>query len=221
MMDSPLWVYLIGLLGMTLHGVRILVQWYQSEKAHRIVNPISYWVMSSIGAVVLYLYGWFRKDFSIIFGDSVVYYIYMWNLYMMGGYKKVPWIVIILQALFPVVIIGMMLNDYHAFVHGFLLNENIPPKLLAFGVMGQFVYEIRSVYQLVYSYRRNESVLPLGHWILSVIGSAMIISYGVIRHDWVLVIGQFAVVFSIRNIMLHFAYAREKRREARDKTDAD
>ena len=208
-MDSPVWVYLIGFLGMALYGVRILIQWYLSEKAHRIVNPASYWVMSSVGAVVLYIYGWLRQDFSIIFGESVGYYIYMWNLSMMGMYKKCPRIIIILQALFPAVILGLMLSDFHAFVDGFLHNDAMPPALLAFGMLGQFTYEIRSVYQLVYSYRKKESLLPLGHWVLAVIGSLMIISYGLIRHDWVLVIGQFAVVFSIRNIMLHFAYARK------------
>ena len=52
--------------------------------------------------------------------------------------------------------------------------------------------------------RRGESVLPLGHWLLAVAGSFMIIAYGLIRHDWVLVIGQFAVFFSIRNIMIYF-----------------
>ena len=75
-------------------------------------------------------------------------------------------------------------------------------------MLGQFIYEIRSVYQLIYSYRRGRSELPLGHWVLAVVGSLMIIAYGLIRHDWVLVIGQFAIVFSFRNIMLCLKSAR-------------
>ena len=31
-MDSPLWVYLLGLAGMGIYGSRILIQWYMSEK---------------------------------------------------------------------------------------------------------------------------------------------------------------------------------------------
>ena len=95
----------------------------------------------------------------------------------------------------------------------------MPLQLLLFGVLGQFTYEIRSVYQLVYSYRRKQSILPLGHWVLAVIGSLMIITYGVIRHDWVLVIGQFSVVFSIRNIMIHVAAEKRQRREEAERTD--
>ena len=210
-MDSPLWVYLLGLAGMALYGVRIVVQWYLSEKAHEVVSPGIYWVMSSIGAIVLYIYGWLRKDFSIIFGESIGYYIYMWNIAIMGLYKNTPRWVFVAQALFPVLIIGLMLRDLPAFTHDFLMNDKVPPGLLALGMLGQFTYEIRGVYQLVYSMKRKESILPLGHWILAVAGSLMIIAYGLIRHDWVLVIGQFAIVFSIRNIMISLASSKRKK----------
>ena len=211
-MDSPVWVYLLGLAGMGIYGSRIVVQWYMSERSHRVETPEIYWVMSSIGAVVLYIYGWLRKDFSIIFGESLSYYIYMWNMSIMGLYKRVPKVVIVIQALFPVVILALISHDMSSFVDSFLHNEDVPPKLLWFGIAGQFTYEIRSVYQLVYSMRRKESILPLGHWLLAVAGSVMIIAYGLIRHDWVLVIGQFAVFFSIRNIMIYFSYKRKQRK---------
>ena len=210
-MDSPVWVYLLGLAGMGIYGTRIVVQWYMSERSHRVETPEVYWVMSSIGAVVLYIYGWLRKDFSIIFGESLSYYIYMWNMSIMGLYKRVPKVVVVVQALFPLVILALISQDFGTFVDSFLYNEDVPPKLLWFGIAGQFTYEIRSVYQLVYSMRRKASVLPLGHWLLAVAGSVMIIAYGIIRHDWVLVIGQFAVVFSIRNIMIYFADKRRQR----------
>ena len=210
-MDSPIWVYLLGLCGMAIYGTRIVVQWYLSEKSKQVESPGIYWVMSSIGAIVLYIYGWLRKDFSIIFGESLSYYIYMWNIGIMGLYKRVPKILIVLQALFPLVILALISQDFQTFSQSFLHNEAVPPKLLWFGIAGQFTYEIRSVYQLVYSLKRNRSILPLGHWVLAVVGSVMIIAYGSIRHDRVLVIGQFAVVFSIRNIMIYFAAVRREK----------
>ena len=207
-MDSPTWVYLLGLTGMAIYGLRILIQWYLSEKSHVVESPGIYWVLSSIGAVILYIYGWLRKDFSIIFGESVGYYIYMWNISIMGLYKKVPRIVVIVQALFPLVILGLIVKDIPTFTQSFLKNKDVPPMLLLYGVLGQFTYEIRSVYQLLYSYKRKKSILPLGHWVLAVIGSAMIISYGLIRHDWVLAIGQFSIFFSIRNLMISIQSGR-------------
>ncbi len=201
-MDSPFWVYLVGFAGMVVYGLRIIIQWYLSEKAHKVESPGSYWVLSSVGAVIIYIYGWLRKDFSILFGESVGYYIYMWNIKILGLYKKVPKAVIVLQALFPLAILGLIIKDLPTFKQTFLNQSEMPIALLVYGMMGQFVYEIRSVYQLIYSYRLQKSVLPLGHWVLAVIGSLMIISYGIIRHDWVLAIGQFSIVFSIRNLIL-------------------
>lgn len=201
-MDSPFWVYLIGFAGMVVYGLRIIIQWYISEKAHRVESPGSYWVLSSVGAVIIYIYGWLRKDFSILFGESVGYYIYMWNIKILGLYKKVPKVVIFLQALFPVAILALIIKDLPTFKQTFLNQSEMPLALLVYGMLGQFTYEIRSVYQLIYSYKLRKSVLPLGHWILAVIGSLMIISYGIIRHDWVLAIGQFSIVFSIRNLIL-------------------
>ena len=201
-MDSPLWVYLLGLVAMGVYGSRILIQWYLSEKHHRVESPGIYWVLSSLGAVLLYVYGWLRKDLSIIVGESLGYYVYMWNISVMGLYRKVPRIVPILQAIFPLVIIGLIIKDWPVFVETFLHNEYVPLGLLLFGIAGQVTYEIRSIYQLVYSYRRHQSILPLGHWVLAVIGSLMIIVYGLIRHDWVLAIGQFSIFFSIRNLMI-------------------
>lgn len=207
-MDSPIWVYLLGFAGMGIYGLRLLIQWYLSEKSHQVESPGIYWVLSSIGAVVLYIYGWLRKDFSIIFGESVGYYIYMWNISVMGLYKRVPRFVVVLQAIFPVVILALIVRDFPTFTQTFLRNADVPLKLLVFGVLGQFTFEIRSVYQLVYSYRRRQSVLPMGHWVLAVIGSLMIIIYGLIRHDWVLAIGQFSIVFSIRNLMICISQQR-------------
>lgn len=207
-MDSPLWVYLLGLAGMAIYGSRILIQWYMSEKSRKVESPGIYWVLSSVGAVVLYIYGWLRKDFSIIFGESIGYYAYMWNIGILGLYKRVPKPIIILQALFPLVILALIVRDIPTFSATFLHNEYVPLGLLLFGVLGQTVYELRSVYQLVYSYKRKASILPLGHWVMAVIGSVMIILYGLIRHDWVLAIGQFSIFFSIRNLMICVSSSR-------------
>jgi len=212
-MNSPIWVYLIGFAGMGIYGLRILIQWYLSERSRQVESPGIYWVLSSIGAIILYVYGWLRKDFSIIFGESVGYYIYMWNIGVMGLYKKVPRILIVLQAVFPLVILALIVRDIPTFADTFLHNKDVPLWLLLFGVLAQLTYELRSVYQLIYSYKRHQSVLPMGHWIIAVIGSAMIITYGIIRHDWVLAIGQFSIFFSIRNLMLSISSAKRKAEE--------
>ena len=201
-MDSPLWIYCIGLFAQLFFTARVFLQWYLSEKRHRVVSPPAYWTLSIAGGMILFFYGYLRRDFSIIFGEFLSYYIYMWNIHANGLYKKMPEIVPVLQGLLPLAVGFIMLKDIPEFIQGFLGSESIGTGLLIFGTVGQFIYKMRFVYQWIYSVRHKTSVLPLFFWIIAVAGSLIIIIYGIIRHDWVLIIGQFGIVASIRNIML-------------------
>lgn len=201
-MDSPLWMYCIGLSAQIFYTGRVFVQWFLSEKHHKVESPGLFWVFSIIGSMILFFYGWLRNDFSIIFGEFITYYIYMWNIGAKGLYRKVPKIVPILQALLPLVVLAALLHDIPHFTQTFLKNDDVPLKLLLFGTAGQMVFKFRFIYQWFYSYRKKESLLPLTFWVIAVIGSIMIITYGIIRHDWVLIIGQFGIIASIRNIMI-------------------
>lgn len=201
-MDSPFWLYCIGFSAQIFYTGRVLVQWYLSEKSHKVESPSSYWVLSIIGSMILFFYGWMRKDFSIIFGEFLSYYIYMWNIGAKGLYGKVPKIVPVIQGMIPVIVGIALLRDVPHFAENFLKSDDVPLKLLIFGTLGQFIYKMRFVYQWFYSVKRGQSVLPLTFWIISVTGSLMIIVYGFIRHDWVLVIGQFGIIASVRNIMI-------------------
>ena len=64
-------------------------------------------------------------------------------------------------------------------------------------------FSFQFVYQWSYSYRRHASLLPLGFWIICLIGSGNIVIYGTIRRDPVLILGQsFGFVAYVRNIVL-------------------
>ena len=48
-------------------------------------------------------------------------------------------------------------------------------------------------------------LLPAGFWIISLIGSGVILSYGIFRKDPVLILGQtFGFVAYVRNLMIGF-----------------
>ena len=65
------------------------------------------------------------------------------------------------------------------------------------------VTSMRFVYQWLYSKSKGESELPAGFWIVSLVGSLAIVSYALIRHDIVLIVGQsFGIVAYTRNLML-------------------
>lgn len=198
-----MFVFAIGFLAQAFFSARILFQWILSERAHRVMSPSIFWILSIAGSYLLFVYGWLRDDFAILLGQLVSYYIYLWNLRQKGVWSKLYRLIRYLLLLTPIVAIGFALNHADDFVRNFFLNERIPFWLLLYGSAGQIIFTLRFVYQWAYSYKKNESVLPLGFWIISLIGSAVIISYGLFRLDPVLILGQsFGFVAYIRNIMI-------------------
>lgn len=198
-----MFVYAIGFLAQAFFSARILCQWILSERARRVVSPSVFWVLSIAGSWLLFIYGWLRDDFAIILGQVVSYYIYLWNLHEKGVWARVPVVVRALLAATPAVAAGLAVGHADDFVREFFMNEDIPFWLLLYGSAGQIIFTLRFVYQWLYSRRRHESVLPVGFWVISLTGSAVIVSYGIFRLDPVLVLGQsVGFVAYIRNIII-------------------
>ena len=68
-------LYTVGLLAQLLFSARILIQWIMSERAKKVVSPVIFWALSMIASYLLFIYGWFRDDFSIMLGQVIAYYI--------------------------------------------------------------------------------------------------------------------------------------------------
>lgn len=196
-------VYAIGFLAQLFFSARILLQWILSERAKKVISPAIFWQLSILGSYLLFIYGWMRDDFAIIFGQIIAYYIYIWNLNMKHKWKPLPVIVRALLLVTPVVAILYMLEDAGAFVDQFFRNEKIPLWLLIYGSLGQVIFTLRFVYQWIYSRRKDESLLPIGFWIISLFGSLIIVSYAIYRRDPVLILGQSTGMLAYsRNIYL-------------------
>ncbi len=202
----------IGFLGQLFFAGRILVQWILSEKAKKVVSPLVFWVFSIIGSYLFFVYGWLRADFAIIFGQFIAYYIYLWNIKLQGSWRKLP---AILQGILLVTplcaVMGLILSGA-AITETLFQNKDIPIALLLFGSLGQAIFTLRFVYQIVYSAYKKESILPLGFWWISLIGSSIIILYGFIRSDIILILGQLTGWFIyIRNIFIEMSYRKNNK----------
>lgn len=196
-------IYVIGFLAQVFFSARILLQWFLSERAKKVISPAIFWQLSIVGAYLLFVYGWLRDDFAIILGQIISYYIYIWNLDKKHQWKKLPMIIRALLLLTPVVAILYMLKDAGVFVDQFFRNEKIPLWLLVYGSMGQIIFTLRFVYQWIYSKRKDESLLPIGFWVISLFGSLIIVSYAIYRCDPVLILGQSTGLIAYsRNIYL-------------------
>ena len=196
-------IYVIGFLAQVFFSARILLQWILSERAKKVISPAIFWQLSIVGSYLLFVYGWLRDDFAIILGQIISYYIYIWNLDKKHQWKKLPFVIRTLLLLTPVAAILYMLKDASAFVDQFSRNEKIPLWLLIYGSMGQIIFTLRFVYQWIYSKRKDESLLPIGFWVISLFGSLIIVSYAIYRRDPVLILGQSTGLIAYsRNIYL-------------------
>lgn len=174
-----------------------------SERARHVLSPSLFWVFSLAGAYLLCLYGWLRNDFAIVLGQFISYYIYLWNLNIKGFWPKIPALLRAILLLTPVVALCFVAGNAGEFAARFLHNGKVPLWLLLFGSAGQILFTLRFVYQWLYSRREGESRLPAGFWIISLAGSLSIVSYGILRYDIVLIVGQsFGVVAYVRNLIL-------------------
>ena len=206
MHSIPHWiVFTIGFAAQFFFAGRTLFQWLYSERKKEVTSPSAYWGLSVIGAFLMFVYGVMRDDFSIILGQFISYFVYLWNLDAKGLLKKFSPVLKALLVLTPFIAVGLLLHDAKSFVANMFQNEDIPLWLVLFGSAGQIIFTLRFVYQWFYSHRRHESVLPRGFWIISLIGSGVIVAYGIFRKDPVLILGQsFGFVAYVRNLMLGF-----------------
>lgn len=196
-------VYAIGFLAQGFFSARILTQWILSEKARKVLSPAVFWVLSICGSYLLCIYGWLRDDFAIVLGQLVSYYIYLYNLKLKGLWERTHQILRILLLFTPIVALTAAALEGAENITKLFENADVPLWLLLYGSAGQLIFTLRFLYQAWYSRRKGESELPAFFWWLSLAGSLAIVSYGIIRRDPVLIVGQsFGIVAYIRNLMI-------------------
>jgi lipid-A-disaccharide synthase-like uncharacterized protein len=181
------------------------VQWFKSEQEGEVISPVIYWQISLIASLLMLTYGILRNDFSIVLGQVLVYSVYIRNLQLKKAWKKMHWITRTLAIIVPAIYLGwLILGENHNF-SSILKNDTVSLFLLIWGSAGQVIFNSRFLFQWIYSEYHNESVLPLGFWILSTIGSLMIFIYSIPRLDPVLFTAHsLGLLMYSRNILLFY-----------------
>jgi len=202
-MENSIFTFLVGTIAQLLFSARLIIQWFKSEKAGKVLSPIIFWQLSLLAAFMLLIYGIMRKDFAIMLGQIVVYFIYIRNLQLKNAWKSLPKLIRIIAALAPFAAGIWLLSDVSNNLYDILYNKEIPLALMIWGSAGQIIFTLRFLYQWYYSEHQGDSVLPNGFWVISLVGSVMILSYAITRKDPVLFAGQACGAFVYaRNLML-------------------
>jgi lipid-A-disaccharide synthase-like uncharacterized protein len=207
---SSFWIFAVGFTAQLLFAARMIVQWAKSEKAGESLSPVIFWQLSILGSLIFLLYGILRHDFAIVLGQVLVYFIYVRNLHLKDQWRPIPLIFRFVVILAPIITMGYLLSDTHGNLTSLLKNEDISRPLQIWGSAGQVIFTLRFYVQWIDSESKNESVLTQRFWIVSGVGSFMIIIYAVLRFDPVLLLGQLSgLVIYLRNFMLRKSRNRE------------
>lgn len=199
----------IGFLAQGLFSSRIFLQWIISERHKKVLTPKLFWEISLFASFLLFIYGYLRDDFAIMLGQVITYYIYIRNMQLEHEWEKMPKLLQIFIYSFPALILIYGFNNNVIDRANLFDNEDISFALMFLGVVSQVLFTLRFVYQWLYSEKVKESVLPLGFWLLSLLGSLLIFIYAIFRLDPVLLAGHFSgIIIYSRNIYIMKKYGK-------------
>lgn len=196
-----LFLYALGFFAQGLFGARTIVQWVQSERAGKVVSPTWFWVFSLCGSALFLVYGLLRQDVIILLGQTISFYIYIRNLQLKHVWKSIPRIfqAIIIPLPF-ILMVWTWFTTPERFQHIFT-ETNFTEATILIGGAGQLLLNFRYLYQWYFSEKAQESLLPLGFWIISALASLMVVYYGIMNREPVLLVAQsMGFVVYLRNI---------------------
>ena len=193
-------IYALGFLAQSLFGARSIVQWYLSEREGKVVSPTLFWVFSLSGSSLFLLYGLIRQDIVILIGQSISFYIYVRNLQLKKVWSAIPlFFQVLLLAMPPSILLFWFQQE-----PTFALEADLSFTFMFVGITGQLLLNCRYLYQWYFSEKANQSVLPLGFWVISLAASVMVVIYSVARQEPVLLVAQtLGIAVYVRNIIIY------------------
>lgn len=198
------WVYGLGFFSQFLFGIRMLVQWYLSEKEGKIVSPAIFWQLSLVAGFLFMLYGIFQNDFVIILGQGLSYVISLRNLHLEGAWKSMPWSFRVGAIVIPLATVLWLFLGSTGVSTEFHWNNFLHPIVFV-GTMGQILLNGRFIYQWYYAEKTKTADLPIGFWLMTAFGSVLVVIYALFPFEPVLLFAQgLGLIASIRNIQLHY-----------------
>lgn len=200
---SNILIISLGFLAQALFFTRTIAQWFKSEKEGEVISPVIYWQISLLASILMLTYGILRNDFAIVVGQFLVYSIYIRNLQLKKAWSKMHRAVRVLAITVPLIYLVWLI--FSGNFSSIFNNKDVSVFWMIWGTTAQIVFISRFFYQWIYSENRKESVLPLGFWVISTIGSLMIFTYAISRLDPVLFAAHSLGLFIYaRNILLHY-----------------
>lgn len=188
---------LFGMIGNVLFTVRMLIQWLSSEKNKKSVVPVSFWWISLAGTLVFIVYAYLRHELPFILGYAVTLVPYVRNLAIHYRPHRPP------RSMGVILGVAMAIGCILLWSTWARQGRGTFDAWFYFGLVGNFVFMSRFIVAWVVSEKQRQSVLPLSFWMISLVGSTILLIYSLVRGDLVFILGFiFNGIPYVRNIML-------------------
>lgn len=83
--DIAPWLMVWGITGQLVFSFRFIFQWIHSEKEKESVLPLKFWIISTIGALIILVYAIFRLDPVLFISNSLGMFVYIRNILIFNG----------------------------------------------------------------------------------------------------------------------------------------
>lgn len=210
-------LYPLGFLSSLAFGMRFIIQWLQSEKAHKSLVPRTFWKLSLIGNVLLLLHSFIQMQYHVCIVQGWNGVISWRNLNLMQTVKppiSLHKVVGLLFGAFLLISFAFALQDWLFVQHGHWFHVPTAPWQTKesisvsigwhiLGAIGYLLFSSRFWIQWVLSEKKHQSQLPLSFWWLSLCGAFLSLAYFIRIGDSVNLIGPLiGIVPYVRNLML-------------------
>lgn len=210
-------LYPLGFLSALVFGGRFIIQWLQSEKAHKCIVPRSFWQLSLIGNVLLFIHSFIQIQFHICVVQACNAVISWRNLDLMQTKRPAASfgvVCLLMGGSILITISAFALQDWLLLGEGGWMRIPTAPWQTAsapsvsyywhlLGTLGYLLFSCRFWLQWWYSEQNHHSILPRSFWILSLVGALFSIAYFLRIQDSVNLIGPLiGMIPYLRNLML-------------------
>lgn len=190
--------FVFGVVGVLIFNSRFYVQWYVSERRKRSVVPVSFWYLSSVGAVILLIYAIHEQSPNGALSFCLNTVIYSRNLVHIWREKGVLTRArsIVFQsvvALITVAAIAILVVIWAREIEH--TREKPQPEAVAtwlwigVGAMGNALFGARFIIQWAITELRRKSTMPNIFWHISVVAAILQCASFTAQREWLYALG--------------------------------
>ncbi|SPN74072.1 Lipid-A-disaccharide synthase,lipid-A-disaccharide synthase,Predicted membrane protein,lipid-A-disaccharide synthase,Lipid-A-disaccharide synthetase [Chlamydia serpentis] len=208
-------LYPLGFFANLFFGSAFLVQWWLSEKRKQTYAPRNFWVLSSLGAILMIIHGIIQSQFPVTVLHVVNLVIYFRNLNINSSHRLSFQTTLILMAssVFLVTLPFLYINiEWMASPD--IFHFRLPPAQLRWhliGCLGLLIFSGRFLFQWFHIEFTNSKDFPLIFWKIGLLGGFLALIYFIRIGDPINILSYGCGLFpSIANLRLFYKERRSR-----------